>query len=94
MDKINRSDLVEYVAEKTHLSKRDARAAVDCLVDTVTEALMSENEININGFGTFTPVKREDRDGTNPKTHQRIQIKGKKTVTFKLSKQFKDELNK
>lgn len=94
MEKLNRRDLVEIVAEKSHLSKRDAKAAIDCSIDIISKALMENTEVNITNFGVLTPKQRVSRDGTDPKTHQRITIKGKRTVSFRLAKSFKDELNK
>lgn len=94
MEKINRRDLVEQVAEKAHLSKRDARVAIDTLIDSIQGALLEGKEVNISNFGVLTPKTRVGRDGTDPKTHERIVIKDKKTVSFRLAQSLKEELNK
>lgn len=93
MEKLNRRDLVELVAEKAHLSKKDAKAAIDASIDLIQNALLEGTEVNITNFGVLTPKTRKSRDGTDPKTHNRITIKGKKTVQFRLAKSFKEELN-
>lgn len=93
MDKLNRRDLVELVAEQAHLSKKDAKAAIDVSIDLIQNALKKGQEVNITNFGVLTPKQRKSRDGTDPKSHNRITIKGKKTVQFRLAKSFKEELN-
>lgn len=94
MHKINRKDLVEVVAEEGHLSKKDSRVAVDLVFDLIEKSILEGEEVNITNFGVFTPITKQSRDGTDPKSHQRIRIKEKKTVTFRLSKQLKQKLNK
>ena len=94
MKKINRKDLVEVVAEEGHLSKKDSRVAVDLVFDLIEKSILEGEEVNITNFGVFTPITKQSRDGTDPKSHQRIRIKEKKTVTFRLSKQLKQKLMK
>ena len=94
MKKINRKNLVEIVAEGAHLSKKDARKAIDLVFNHIRQSVLSGQEVNITNFGVFTPKKRQQRDGTDPKTHQRITIKETNSVTFRPCKLLKDELNK
>ena len=84
MKKLNRKDLVEIVSEEGHLSKKDARNAIDIIFDHIEEAILSGQEVNITNFGVFTPKKRQQRDGTDPKTHQRITIKETNSVVLDL----------
>ena len=93
MQKLNKSDLVEAVSEKSHISKKDAENAIDATFDLIEKALLRGEEVNITNFGTFTPKNRQQRDGTDPKTHKRIVIKQARIVSFKLSKAFKTKLN-
>ena len=93
MKKLNRKDLVELVAEEGHLSKREARQAVDIIFDHIADALIEGQEVNITNFGVFEPKVRKQRDGTDPKSHERIVIKEKRSVTFRLSKQLKGNIN-
>ena len=94
MKKLNRIDLVEMVAEEGHFSKRDARNAIDIVFNHIEEALLEGKEVNVTNFGVFTPKDRKEREGTDPKSHSRIVIKSKKSVSFRLSKQLKAKLNK
>ena len=94
MKKINRKDLVEIVSEEAHLSKKDARHAIDLVFDQIQKAILSGQEVNITNFGVFTPKKRQQRDGTDPKTHQRITIKETNSVVFRPCKYLKGKLNK
>ena len=94
MKKVKKSDLVELVAEKAHLSKRDARAALDLCFDLMIEALLKGEEVNITNFGTFQPKVRQSRKGTHPKKHTPLTIEETRTVSFKLAKDFKEKVNK
>ena len=94
MEKINKSDLIDIVSEKTHLSKKDAENAVCLVFDLIEKSLIQGNEINISNFGTFTPVTRKKRLGTDPNTHEQVTLKEKNSVSFKPAKAFKKKLNK
>ena len=94
MQKLNKRDLIEQVAEKAHLSKKDAESAIDVAFDLMEKALLEGREVNITNFGVFTPNKRQSRDGTHPKKHTRITIAESRSVSFRLSKALKAELNK
>ena len=93
MPKINKKDLVEVVAEEGHFSKKDSRVAVDLIFDLIEKSLLNVQEVNISNFGVFVPKTKQSRDGTDPKTHKRIVIKQKRTVTFRPSKELKGKLN-
>ena len=93
MQKINRKDLVEVVAEEGHLSKKDSRVAIDLVFDLIEKSMMNGQEVNITNFGVFTPKTRQQRDGTDPKTHQRITIKETNSVVFRPCKYLKGKLN-
>lgn len=94
MKKINKRDLVQVVADDGHLSKRDSRVAVDLIFDLIEQSLLDGKEVNVTNFGVFTPKTRQARDGTDPKKHTRIVIKETRSVSFRLSKQLKEKLNK
>lgn len=94
MQKINKKDLVEVVAEEGHLSKKDSRVAVDLIFDLMEKSLLSGQEVNVTNFGVFSPLTKQERDGTDPRSHKRITIKEKRTVVFRPSKQLKSRLNK
>ena len=94
MQKINRKDLVEVVAEEGHLSKKDSRVAIDLVFGLIEKSILEGQEVNVTNFGVFTPKTRQSRDGTHPKQHTRIKIAESRSVTFRLSKALKGKLNK
>ena len=94
MQKLNRKDLVEIVSEEAHLSKKDARNSIDIIFERIEQAILDGKEVNITNFGVFTPKKRQQRDGTDPKTHKRITIQETNSVVFRPCKYLKGKLNK
>lgn len=94
MTKLNKHDLIEIVAEEAHLSKKDAKASIDAFIETVKDSMQGNREVNISNFGSFVPIKKKSRKGTDPSSHKDIIIEEKRSVSFKMSKAFKDELNK
>ena len=93
MKKVNKSDLIELVAERAHLSKKDARAAVDSCFDAIVEAILNGNEVNVTNFGVFEPKIRKSREGTHPKKHTPLTIEEAHSVSFRLAKELKAKLN-
>lgn len=94
MKKLNKRDIVELVAEKARLSKKDAQAAVEVVFESMEKAVLGGEEVNISNFGAFTPKTRQTRKGTHPKKHTEITIGASKTVAFRPSKTLKAKLNK
>jgi len=86
---MNKADLVEEVAKVTK-TKKEANAAVDCMVDAITKALKKKDEVTLIGFGTFAIKKRKARNGRNPQTGAKIKIKAKTVPVFKPGKALKD----
>ncbi|MGJ7904081.1 HU family DNA-binding protein [Lysobacter sp. 1R34A] len=90
---MNKADLVGAVAETAELSKTDATAAVDALIDVVTKALKQGDTVTLVGFGTFQVRARAARQGRNPKTGETIKIAASKNPSFKAGKALKDAVN-
>ena len=90
---MNKSDLVDAIADSARLSKADAGRALDALVDTVTGALKNGDAVSLVGFGTFSVRDRAARTGRNPRTGETIQIKASKNPAFKAGKALKDAVN-
>jgi DNA-binding protein HU-beta len=86
---MNKADLVNDVAKVTG-TKKDWQAAVDCVFDTITNALKDENQVTVVGFGTFKVSNRKARTGRNPKTGEAIRIKASNVPKFVASKTLKD----
>lgn len=93
MAKLNKNDIIEIVSDKARLSKKDAKAAVDSTLELMKNILLQGGEINLTNFGTFQAKKRVARVGTDPKSHKKIEIKPTTTVSFKVAKSFKKDLN-
>jgi DNA-binding protein HU-beta len=80
---MNKAQLIDDIASKTKLSKKDAGAAVDALVETVTKALKKGDRVTLVGFGTFEVRKRKARKGVNPRTGDQIKIAATKVPAFR-----------
>ena len=93
MGKLNKAEIIEKVSEKAFLSKRDATEAVEATFELIEQALLNDEEVNITNFGVFTPKTKKGRIGTDPKTHEQIKIKSKRSVVFRVSKTLKRKLN-
>lgn len=80
---MNKTDLVNEVAAKANLSKTDAKAALDSVLESIEQALANDDKVQLIGFGTFSVVEKEARTGINPRTKEKIQIAARKVVKFK-----------
>lgn len=65
---MNKTELVEKIAEKSDLSKKDAEKALNAFIDAVTEAVAKDDKVQLIGFGTFERRRREERAGRDPRT--------------------------
>lgn len=90
---MNKTELVDAVAESAELSKVDASRAVDAVIDSITNTLKAGDKVSLVGFGVFSVRERAARQGRNPKTGQSIQIPAGKTPGFKAGKALKDAVN-
>lgn len=86
---MNKSELVEAVAESADISKAAAARAVDTMVSSIIDTLAKGDQVAIAGFGTFTVRDRAARTGRNPRTGEEIQIKASKILDLKLVKHLK-----
>lgn len=90
---MNKSELVNAVAEQTMLSKREAEAAINALTGTITEQLQKGESVVLVGFGSFQAKDREARTGRNPKTGESMLIPGKRVPSFKAGATLKASVN-
>lgn len=86
---MNKTELINEVAGKACITKKATEAAINALVDSITEALAAGDKVTIIGFGTFEVKERKGREGTNPRTGEKILIEGYKAPVFKAGKQLK-----
>lgn len=80
---MNKTDLVNAIAEKAQLTKIDAKNALDATLAAITEALSKDEKVALVGFGTFSVVEKSARTGINPRTKEKIEIAARKVVKFK-----------
>jgi len=90
---MNKTDLVDAVAQATDTSKADASNAVDAVFDTITGALKGGDGVQLIGFWNFSVADRAARQGRNPRTGEAIQIAASKQPKFKAGKALKDAVN-
>ncbi|EFP97415.1 HU family DNA-binding protein [Vibrio caribbeanicus] len=90
---MNKTQLVEKIAESADLSKASAGRALDAFIDAVGDTLQSGDQVALVGFGTFSVRTRAARTGRNPKTGEEIQIAEAKVPSFKAGKALKDSCN-
>lgn len=86
----NKAELVEKVAAKTNLTKKDVTAVVEGLFEAIEETLASGDKVQVIGFGTFEVRERAARKGRNPQTGEEITIEASKVPGFKAGKALKD----
>lgn len=86
---MNKEELVDRIASKTGLTKKDAMDAVNTTLDTVTVTLRKGEKVTLVGFGTFLVRRLRARDGRNPQTGARIKIPAKKVPRFTPGKELK-----
>ncbi len=90
---MNKTDLIEHIAETADISKAAAARAVDALVGAVKSTLKDDGSVTLVGFGTFSVTKRAARIGRNPRSGDPIKIKAGKVPKFKPGKALKDAVN-
>lgn len=90
MNELNKTDLVNEVAERSELSKKDAAKAVDAVFETVTDTLSQGERVQIIGFGNFEVRDRKARKGRNPQTGEEIDIPASKVPAFRAGKALRD----
>ena len=90
---MNKTDLIEAVADAADLPKVSASRAVDAVIDVISSALRNGEQVTIAGFGTFLVRERNARTGRNPRTGEAMQIQASKAPAFKAGKALKDAVN-
>lgn len=87
---MNKTELINAVAETSELSKKDATKAVDAVFASITDALAKGDKVQLIGFGNFEVRERAARKGRNPQTGEEIEIAASKIPSFKPGKALKD----
>ncbi|MBE9609684.1 MULTISPECIES: HU family DNA-binding protein [Chitinilyticum] len=87
---MNKSELIDAIAESAGLSKAAAGKALDATIEAITGALQGGQEVTLVGFGSFYVAEREARTGRNPRTGESIKIEAAKQPKFRAGKSLKD----
>ncbi len=90
---MNKADLIKSISEKGDITKVDAEKALNALIESVEEALVNGDKVQLVGFGSFEVRERAERKGRNPQTKKEITIKASKAPVFKAGKALKDMVN-
>lgn len=90
---MNKTELIEHIANSADISKAAAARALDSLIVAVKTTLKKNGTVSLVGFGTFSVGKRAARTGRNPRTGEAIKIKAAKVPKFKAGKALKDAVN-
>ena len=90
---MNKAELIGSMAENSVLNNKQAAAALDAFVKSVTEGLSKGDRIALVGFGSWSVEQRDARTGRNPRTGEEIQIASKKVVKFKAGASLSDAVN-
>ena len=92
---MNKAELVSKMAEKSGLTKKEAEVALNAFMNSVQEALVNNEKVQLVGFGTFETRERAARQGRNPRDPQQvIEIPASKAPVFKAGKVLKEAINK
>lgn len=86
---MNKGELIDVVAEKADVSKKDAEAIVSAAIESIMESVAGGDKVSLVGFGSFEPRARKARDGRNPQTGETIKIPATTVPAFSAGKGFK-----
>ncbi|MFO7963458.1 MAG: HU family DNA-binding protein [Desulfobacterales bacterium] len=89
---MTKTELIGIMADDAGISKTQANAALNALIEGVTESLQKDGKITFTGFGTFSKSERKARKGVNPRTGEAIDIKAGNTVRFKAGKKLNEAI--
>ena len=87
---MTKAELVDNVADRVNLTKKQTEAIVNILFNSITEALSEGDKVELRGFGSFRIRDRNPREGRNPKTGDTVHIPAKKVPFFKAGKELRE----
>ena len=90
---MSKTDLVNFIAEETGLTKVDSSRALEAVMNGVITGLKKESKVTLTGFCTFTAKKKAAKEGRNPRTGEPVKIPARIAVTIKSGSKLKDALN-
>ncbi|OQW48463.1 MAG: integration host factor subunit beta [Proteobacteria bacterium SG_bin7] len=91
---MTKADLINLISEKAGITRVKAETVVNTIFDTMTEALLKDDRIEIRGFGSFVNRAYGSYQGRNPRTGEVINVGEKKLPFFKVGKELREDINK
>lgn len=89
---MNKGDLVDAVAQKATVTKKQADAVITATLEAIMEAVSDGDKVTLVGFGSFESRERKAREGRNPKTGEKMEIPATKVPAFSAGKLFKEKV--
>jgi DNA-binding protein HU-beta len=89
---VNKGELIDKVAGEIGVTKKEAKKAVECVFETITDCLAKGDAVRLVGFGTFGARQRAARDARNPRTGEKIRVQAMKVPFFKAGKELKEKV--
>jgi DNA-binding protein HU-beta len=89
---VNKGELVDAIASKVSVTKKEADAILTAMMDTIMESVSNDEKVTLVGFGTFEARQRQAREGRNPSTGEAIKIPATTVPAFSAGKQFKEKV--
>lgn len=90
---MNKADQTKALSKKQNLTVREAKGIVNTILDSMTEALVNGDHIEIKGFGSFSVKQYGSYTGRNPTTGEKVKVKAKKLPVFKVGRGLKEAVN-
>lgn len=90
---MTKSELVEVVAQRMDVSKKRAEAIVNAVFDSMKQALLDDERVELRGFGSFSIRNYDGRTGRNPRTGEEVEVPPKKSVHFKVGKELRERVD-
>jgi DNA-binding protein HU-beta len=89
---MNKGELIDAVAMKASVTKKQADAVITATIETIMEAVSGDDKVTLVGFGSFESRERKAREGRNPKTNEKMSIPATKVPAFSAGKLFKEKV--
>jgi DNA-binding protein HU-beta len=90
---MNKGELVDMIAQKTSVTKKEADAILTAIVDAIVETVSEGDKVSLVGFGSFEARDRQAREGRNPKTNEKMIIPATRVPAFSAGKAFKERVH-
>ncbi|MDB9311950.1 HU family DNA-binding protein [Spirulina sp. CS-785/01] len=90
---MNKGELVDQVHQKTGITKKQVDSVIAATIETIMDSVAEGDKVTLVGFGSFEPRDRKAREGRNPKTGEKMEIKATRIPAFSAGKLFKDQVS-